>query len=43
MKVAVHRLRRNFGRLLRLEIAATVDDPAEVEDEIRTLFAALGR
>jgi RNA polymerase sigma-70 factor (ECF subfamily) len=38
---ALHRLRRRFGRLLRQEIAATVDDPAEVDDEIRDLFVAL--
>ena len=43
VRVAVHRLRRRYGALLRAEIAATVGDPAEVEDEIRALFAALGR
>jgi RNA polymerase sigma-70 factor (ECF subfamily) len=42
VQVAVHRLRRRFGALLREAIAATVADPAEVEDEIRELFAALG-
>ncbi len=41
VRVAVHRLRRRYGVLLREEIAATVDDPAEVDDEIRNLFAAL--
>lgn len=40
-RVAVHRLRRRYGLLLRLEIAATVDDPAEIDDEIRDLFGAL--
>ena len=39
--VAVHRLRRRYGKRLREEIAATVDEPAEVDDEIRDLFAAL--
>ena len=39
--VAVHRLRRRYGELLREEIEATVDDPAEVDDEVRALFAAL--
>jgi RNA polymerase sigma-70 factor (ECF subfamily) len=39
--VAVHRLRRRYGELLRAEIEATVDDPAEVDDEVRALFAAL--
>ena len=41
VRVAVHRLRRRYGERLREEIAATVDDPAEVDDEIRDLFAAL--
>ncbi|MGO9468039.1 MAG: RNA polymerase sigma factor [Isosphaeraceae bacterium] len=41
VRVAVHRLRRRYGMLLRQEIAATVDDPAQVDDEIRSLFAAL--
>jgi RNA polymerase sigma-70 factor (ECF subfamily) len=39
--VAVHRLRRRYGAILRREIAATVCDPSEVDDEIRALFAAL--
>jgi PHP family Zn ribbon phosphoesterase len=39
--VAVHRLRRRYGELLRVEIEATVDDPAEVDDEVRALFAAI--
>jgi RNA polymerase sigma factor (sigma-70 family) len=42
VKVAVHRLRKRYGELLRDEIAQTVGDPALVEDEIRALFAALG-
>jgi RNA polymerase sigma factor (sigma-70 family) len=41
VRVAVHRLRRRYGERLREEIAATVDEPAEVDDEIRDLFAAL--
>ena len=41
VRVAVHRLRRRYGLLLRQEIAATVDDPADIDDEIRALFAAL--
>ncbi len=40
-RVAAHRLRRRYGELLRQEIAATLADPAEVDDEIRDLFAAL--
>jgi RNA polymerase sigma-70 factor (ECF subfamily) len=42
VRVAVHRLRRRYGALLRAEIGATVDDPAEVDHEIRDLFSALG-
>jgi RNA polymerase sigma-70 factor (ECF subfamily) len=42
VKVAVHRLRKRYKALLREQIAATVDDPAEVDDEIRALFDALG-
>jgi RNA polymerase sigma-70 factor (ECF subfamily) len=42
VQVAAHRLRRRYRELVRAEIAAIVDDPAEIEDEIRSLFAALG-
>jgi hypothetical protein len=42
VKVAVHRLRKRYKALLREQIAATVDDPSEVDDEIRALFDALG-
>jgi RNA polymerase sigma-70 factor (ECF subfamily) len=41
VRVAVHRLRRRFGELLRGEIARTVTTPAEVDEEIRHLFAAI--
>jgi RNA polymerase sigma factor (sigma-70 family) len=41
--VAVHRLRRRYGELLREEIAHTVQDPQEVDDEIRHLKAVLAR
>jgi RNA polymerase sigma-70 factor (ECF subfamily) len=40
-RVAAHRLRRRYGELLRREIASTLGDPADVNDEIRDLFAAL--
>jgi RNA polymerase sigma-70 factor (ECF subfamily) len=40
-RVAAHRLRRRYGELLRQEIASTLAEPAEVDDEIRDLFAAL--
>ena len=35
VKVAVHRLRKRYKALLREQIAATVDDQADVDDEIR--------
>ncbi len=35
VKVAVHRLRKRYKALLREQIAATVDGPDEVDDEIR--------
>jgi len=37
LKKAVERLRRRYGELLREEIAHTVSDPAEVDEEIRYL------
>jgi RNA polymerase sigma-70 factor (ECF subfamily) len=41
VKVAVHRLRQRFRDRLRAEIAATVADPADVDEEIRALFQAV--
>jgi len=38
---AVHRLRRRFREIFREEVAGTVADPAEVEDEMRAVIAAL--
>lgn len=43
VRVAVHRLRRQFRELLRDEIAHTVSSPEEVDDEIRHLWAAVAR
>jgi RNA polymerase sigma-70 factor (ECF subfamily) len=40
-KVAAHRLRKRYRELLRAEIAQTLADPQEIDDEIRELFAAL--
>ena len=42
VKVAVHRLRRRFGELLRKEVAQTVQDPADVDDELRYLLGVIG-
>jgi RNA polymerase sigma-70 factor (ECF subfamily) len=40
---AVHRLRKRFRELFREEVAGTVADPADVDDEMRAVVAALGR
>jgi RNA polymerase sigma-70 factor (ECF subfamily) len=42
VQAAVHRLRSRYRAALRARIAATVADPADIEGEIRDLFAALG-
>ena len=41
VKVAVHRLRQRYRQLLRDEIARTVGEEADVDEEIGRLFAAL--
>jgi DNA-directed RNA polymerase specialized sigma24 family protein len=41
IKATVHRLRRRYGRLLREEIAATVADPQDVDDELRHLLSVV--
>jgi RNA polymerase sigma factor (sigma-70 family) len=38
VKVAVHRLRKRFGELVREEISRTVEGPEAVEDELRSLL-----
>jgi RNA polymerase sigma factor (sigma-70 family) len=43
VKVAVHRLRHRYRGLLRAEIAETVSDPSDINDEMRYLLAALRR
>jgi RNA polymerase sigma-70 factor (ECF subfamily) len=40
--VAVHRMRRRFGELLREEVAETVADAREIDGEVRYLLEALG-
>jgi RNA polymerase sigma factor (sigma-70 family) len=40
-KMAVHRLRRRYGELVRAEIGQTVSTPGAVEEEVRYLFAVL--
>lgn len=41
LKVAVHRLRQRYGQQLRLQIARTVTDPEQVDEELASLFRAL--
>jgi RNA polymerase sigma factor (sigma-70 family) len=41
-RVAVHRLRRRYRELLREQIAQTLSDPADLEEELRALFRAFG-
>jgi RNA polymerase sigma-70 factor (ECF subfamily) len=42
VRVAVHRLRDGYGRLVREEIAATLADPTEVGEELRHLLTVVG-
>jgi RNA polymerase sigma factor (sigma-70 family) len=41
LKSVVHRMRRRYAELFRDEVAQTVASPAEIEDEIRHMFAVL--
>lgn len=43
VKVAIHRLRRRYRELLRNEIADTVVDSNDIDEELQSLFAALSR
>jgi RNA polymerase sigma-70 factor (ECF subfamily) len=40
-KVAIHRLRQRFRETVKAEIAQTVHDPSEVDDELRHLLVVL--
>lgn len=40
-KVAVHRLGQRYGQLLRDEVSQTLEDPTEIEAELRDLMAVL--
>ena len=42
-KVAIHRLRKRFRELVKAEIAQTVDDAAQVQDELRYLLEVLSQ
>ncbi len=41
VRVAVHRFRRRFGELLRLEVARTLGPQGDVEEELRHLIGVL--
>ena len=41
LKVAIHRLRRRYGKLIHEHIAQTVASPAEVDDELKHLLASV--
>lgn len=41
LKLVVYRMRRRYASIFREEIARTVGEPAEVEEEIRHVFAVL--
>lgn len=40
VRTAAHRLRQQYRAQLRQEIARTVADPSDIEDEVRSLFTA---
>jgi RNA polymerase sigma-70 factor (ECF subfamily) len=42
-RVAVHRLRKRFREVFREEIAGTVGDVEELEDELRHLIGVLAK
>jgi RNA polymerase sigma factor (sigma-70 family) len=41
VRVAVHRLRQRYLQLLRSEVAATLDNPADIDDELRYLIQVM--
>ena len=41
VKTAVHRMRQSYGRILREEIAETIANPAELDDELRHLLTVI--
>lgn len=43
IKVALHRMRERYGQQIRLQVARTVPDPSEVDDELRSLFQIFSR
>jgi DNA-directed RNA polymerase specialized sigma24 family protein len=43
LRIALHRLLQRFGELLRAEVAQTVAEPAQVDDELREVLMAWSR
>ena len=41
MKMTIHRLRKRYGELLRLEVAQTVLTPGEIDQKLRHLLSVL--
>lgn len=41
IKVGMHRLRERYGQMLRLQIAKTIEDPANVDQELKYLFQVI--
>ena len=41
-RMAVHRMKKRLRECVKAEVAGTLDDPAMVQEEMLTLFAALG-
>ncbi len=42
LKATVHRMRKRYGEIFRAEVALTVSQPSEVDEEVRHLLNALG-
>jgi len=42
VKMAVHRLRQRYREAIRSEIAGTVADPSQIEEEMREVLRAFG-
>jgi RNA polymerase sigma-70 factor (ECF subfamily) len=40
-RMAVHRCKKRLRQCVKAEVAGTLDDPARVQEEMETLFAAL--
>jgi RNA polymerase sigma-70 factor (ECF subfamily) len=41
VKKQLHNMRQRYRTLLRVEVSQTVEDPADIDDELRYLCAAL--